>query len=280
MVRARDARGRGPILLALMKIRTLLVPALLLFALVGVRTQSQAAPRLTELTGTALGFDQEQSLLSVNTRLGPKLFLVTPRTLFLLNNHEADVDDVLPGDEVTVRYQFDTSEARLVHLFREARQTARVTAATANSLSLRVRGATLTLQANAASQMQLANIAVGNPQVLVGQRVTAVFEPGSQLLLRLKGDVSAANGTVTAVNTTTNQVTLSGRRGGVFTLDPSATIILGEEQVTLPDVVVGSRARLAFVRSAGLRRGLALSVTPVATPPAATGSNSRGGAAS
>lgn len=221
---------------------------------------STAAPRLAEATGTVSGFDTGQSLLDVNTRLGSKLFLVRPTTLILLNNHTATTDSIELGDDVTVTYRFDTSEATQIHLFREARSRGRITAVGTGTMDLRkANGAVVRLRPDANSRVELEDILLVNQSVLVGRQASAVFEPGTLVLLSLAARSSRAEGRVQSRDTTAKTVTLAGgRTPRVFTLDAAATVRRNGAVAALADIQVGDRVTIAFVRTGTIRKALAV----------------------
>jgi hypothetical protein len=230
----------------------------LLFPCATPRLQAGALP-VTSVSGRIIAFDEDTSLLAVNTRLGRRSFLITNTTLILLNNHAGDTGDLQPGDEANVTFQYHNSAATRVRVFRETRQRGTVTAVGNNTIDLRLRGgAVIQLRPDAQSRIELEQIPVEDRRVLIGRRVVSVFEPGTFLLLSLAGESGSAAGPITAVDAATRTVTLGGRRPRVYTLDAPATVRRGGEVVPLTALTVGDRARVAFVREGTTFRGLAL----------------------
>jgi hypothetical protein len=230
----------------------------LCFAAAGMRPAAGGQPHLTETTGTITGFDEDQSLLNVNTRLGPKLFLVTEQTVILLNNHDGDTDDLVPPREVEVHYRFDTSEAFLVHVFSQATRSGTVVEADDNSLDLRVKTAVLGLDIDDQSLLHIGDILLEDPAVLAGLRAKAVFEPGSDLLLRLNAESQAFSGNITALDTMARTMTVTGKKARSFEVDAAATVLIGNDFDDLDGLTVGDKVRVAFVKRGGTLQALAI----------------------
>lgn len=242
---------------------SLLVAALLMVLATVAFVRPAAALHLTETTGTVLGYDDDTTLLSVNTRLGPKTFVVTTGTLILLNNHTANLNNIQPNDKVTVRYRFDTSVAATVHLFRERRVAGTVVAGSDEELDVRIKGgAVVTFELNDSSRVDLEGILLDDLSVLEGRRVTAIYEPGSFLLLSLKGESPRLAGRITAVDTAARTVTVSGRTPRTVTLGTAATLRRSGAVVPITSLVVGDRVTIAYVRSGTTLQGLALTARP------------------
>jgi hypothetical protein len=236
--------------------RTLLAIALLGAALPLARPA--AAANLTVATGTVIGFSAQDQVLRVNTRLGALSLLVTSDTLVLLNNHTATNTDIRAGDKVTVEYRFDTREVKLVHLVRQQRRTGRIVDVTATAVVLRVDGANLSLRTDTQSLVELEEIPLTTRSVLIGRQATAVFEPGSLLLLSLNGESELVTAPLTAVDATARTVTLGGRRPRTLTLDSAATLLRNGTTTTIASLVTGDRVTVAFIRQGTVLRGLAL----------------------
>lgn len=254
---------------------SLLLALLPLTTVYAVRPVKAAATQRTipqaHLSGTVVGFDNSAQLLSVNTRLGLKRLLVNNRTLVLLNNHTAALTAITAGDEVTVDYQYDTSIANTIHLFREASRSGTVVSTTTNGISLRLKnGAILTLTTNAGSVVELGGIPLTSNSVLVGRRVTAIYEPGTFTLLSLAGSSKTVKGTITAIDPVTRSLIISGRNALTFDISDDATVRRAGSAASLTDLAVGDRVVVAFLRDAGIVRALAIdaragTVTPTGT---------------
>ncbi|MGV3719500.1 MAG: hypothetical protein ACO1SX_01210, partial [Actinomycetota bacterium] len=80
--------------------RPLLLLSLCLLPLLPMAGDRQAAAALppARISGTVTGFDNQALLIGLNTRLGPRSFLLSSRTLVLLNNHSAARTDIQIGD--------------------------------------------------------------------------------------------------------------------------------------------------------------------------------------
>jgi hypothetical protein len=232
--------------------------------LAGAALPAAAGLHLTTLTGSVTAFDAGASILNVNTRLGRKLFRVTAQTVVLLNNHGATTQNITAGDKATVTFRFDTSEASTIFLVRETKQQGTVTTASANAVSFFVNGtSTLALTANPNSHMQLNGIPVANPAVLNGRSASVIFEPGSLLVLSLAARASSATGTIAAIDSATNTVTLAahgGQAARTFTLDTAATIRRKGQVVPITSLLGGDRVTVAFVRSGTTLHALAVQV--------------------
>jgi hypothetical protein len=240
----------------------LLLPALLLSPL--STGPSKAAVRSVEVRGTVIGFDQGTSLIALNTRLGARSFLVTSRTLVLLNNRSASANNIAIGDEAIVNYQYETSTANTIHLIRRIRRSGTVGTVTDNSLQFRIsRRASLQLQLNDASEVLVEGIPVDEPAVLTGLKAKAVVEPGSLLLLTLKASSRATRGRLAAVDFIESTITITGRRNLTLPVDPLATIRRNGSLVGLEELTAGDRVRVAFVKQRGVFRVLAIEATGV-----------------
>lgn len=248
-----------------------LLPALLLFSFISVPAfhpsavpPVQAAPHLTETTGTFLGFDEDSGIVGVNTRLGTKQLIVVPETLFVLNNRAVQPAALLLGDQVTIRYRFDTAVVFEVFATREARRSGVITDVRANQLDLRIgRGVTLTFSLDSRTRVSLEGILLSDFSVLERKRATLVYEPGSSLLaLSVSGRALRAGARITAIDPNARTVSLGGRRPRTFTLDDTATLRRNGEFVEIDDLVVGDRATLAFVRDGKTLRAQALQARP------------------
>jgi len=216
-------------------------------------------PPLAEAVGRVISFEQATGILALNTRLGREEFSVSDETLVLLNNHAADTGDIRRGDRARVTYRFDTSEAVIVHLTREAALSGRVVRVTGSSIEVRVgRGAVVSLRPDANSRVELEGIPLEEHSVLVGLRVEAVYEPETFLLLALDGDAPVARGVVSAVDAKTRTLSISGARARTFAVDQAATVRRDGASATLASVAVGDRVRVAFVREGGSLRALAI----------------------
>jgi hypothetical protein len=238
----------------------LLVTTLFCFAAAAAGVPA-AEPHLTETTGTVTGFDPDSDQLSVNSRLGPKLFLVTSGTAILLNNHAAGTNDIQAGDQVAVTYRFDTSVATIVHLFRETRIQGRVVSVGATAIGFRFRRATLQLRTDAGSRIEVADIPMSGGQALIGRRATAIFEPGTLLLLSLSANAPVASGRLSAVDAAARTVTVAGRRSVQFTLDAAAGVRRNGQAAAIADLRVGDRVKVAFAREGPTNRALAVQAT-------------------
>lgn len=229
-------------------VRSVLVVLVMLAAL--VPEARGAEPHLTVTTGTITGFDQQSALLNVNTRLGPKFFLVTAQTIIFLNDRAGTNASLTAGSEVELEYRFDTSEALFIRVFRETRMSGRVLSTTATTLVFRRENrGQATLRLDGQSKIRLAGIGVDNEAVLIGRRGTVVVEPGTLLVLRYSGDASEFNGTVSAVDALSGTITVAGKKKTrTFEVDPVATVRLNDALVDLADLAPGDRIRVAYFK--------------------------------
>jgi hypothetical protein len=241
---------------------TLLVALLPLFSPGAVRP-TLAAPLQSlpeaHVSGKVYTYDNEAQLLSVNTRLGLKRFIVTNSTVLLLNNHTTAFTNITTGDQVTVDYQYETSTANTIRLIREASRTGMVTSTTATGISLRLNsGAVLPLVINSSSVLELGGIPLTTHSVLVGRRVTAVYEPGTLAVLSLEASSKTAKGTITAVDPTGLTLAISGKKAFTFAISSDATVRRTGASAELTDLVVGDRVVVAYLREASTVRALAI----------------------
>jgi len=219
-------------------------------------------------SGTIYAYDASGPLLSVNTRLGLKRFLLNNRTLVLLNNHSSTLNANNVGDEVIVDYQYDTLIANTVQIIREASRTGTVVSTTTTSISLRLRnGAVLALTTNGNSVVELGGIPLTSNGVLVGRKVTAVYEPGTFTLLSLDGSSKTAKGNITAIDPTNRTLVISGRNALTFDIDADATVRRAGSSAALTDLVVGDRVVVAYLRDASTVRALAIDARAAAVTP-------------
>lgn len=224
--------------------------------------------RPVQVSGTVAGYDNGTQLIAVNTRMGLKSFIVNNRTLVLLNNHSAALTAITAGDEVTVEYQYETSTANTIHLFREASRSGTVVSTTTTAVNLRLKsGAVLTLTTNAGSVVDLEGIRLTSNSVLVGRRVTAVYEPGTFTLLSLEASSKLAKGTITAVDPEARTLVISGPKALTFAVHADATVRRAGSSAALTDLTVGDKVTVAYLREASTVRALALTARPAPVSP-------------
>jgi hypothetical protein len=234
----------------------------------GAASQLRSIPE-AHASGTIFAFDPGGPLLSVNTRLGLKRFLLNNRTLLLLNNHTTTLTANNVGDQVTVDYDYTTSTANTVHVFREASRSGTVVSATSSTITLRLgNGTVLTLNSNAGSVVELGGIPLTSNSVLVGRKVKAVFEPGTFLLLSLDGSSKTTKGTITSIDAEARTLVISGRNALTFDISTDATVRRAGSSAALTDLVVGDRVQVAYLRNAGTVRALAINARPGTVTPA------------
>jgi hypothetical protein len=249
--------------------RLILLPTLLLLGLLLAAASPAPAPahhdfptrppRLMDLDGTVVAFSADAGLMTVDTRLGVKLFEVSSRTQVLLNNRAAPLTAVQVGDHVRVTFRFDTGEAFEIRIFREVRARGIVRNVTPQGIELELeRGGFITLRPDAHSRVTLSGIPLTNYEVLVGRPAVVLYEPGSLLLLSLEARAARGVGALTALDPTTRALILSGARAWRIEVDPAATIRRGNQFVLLTDLRVGERLVVIAVPESGRLRGLAI----------------------
>lgn len=254
---------------------TVLIALLPLFQPGTVRP-AQAAPlqALPEahVSGKVYTYDNEGQFLSVNTRLGLKRFIVTNSTVLLLNNHTTAANSITTGDQVTVDYQYETSTANTIRLIREASRTGTVTSTTTTGITLRLNsGAVLPLVTNASSVLELGGIPLSTRSVLLGRRVTAVYEPGTLAVLSLEAASKTAKGTITSVDPTGLTLAISGKKAFTFAISADATVRRTGASAELTDLVVGDRVVVAYLREASTVRALAIDARAGVVTPTRSG---------
>ena len=241
--------------------RKLLALPLLLAAvtlLAGLARTGAAEPALSEISGTVTGYDPDSDLFNVNTRLGPKLFLVTDDTEVTLNNRTTTMNQLMTGDLVTVEYRFDTSVVYTVDATREERARGRIVTVTNNAITVRSSGENLALRPDAQSRVELQGIPLQDRSVLNRLDAVGIYQPGSLLLLSLNASASDFSGRVGAVDSVNRTITVTGKKSRTFSVNPVATVRRNGEFVTLANVQPGDRVRVAFAKSGGERVVLAM----------------------
>lgn len=211
------------------------------------------------LSGTIFAYDPAGPLLSVNTRLGLKRLLLNNRTLVLLNNHTTTLTANNVGDQVSVDYQYETSTANTVQIIREASRTGTVVSTTATSISVRTaKGIIQAFTTNANSVVELGGIPLTANGVLVGRKVTVIYEPGTSTLLSLDGSSKTVKGTITSIDAAARTLAISGNNPLSFTISTDATVRRAGVSAALADLAVGDRVTVAYLRSAGTVQALAI----------------------
>lgn len=238
----------------LARLPRLLVPALpvLAAAILLSPRPTPAAPHLTELRGTVLGFDQGSSLIGFQSVVGVRQLVVTSRSRIIINGSPAQPQNLQNGDSGIARFRFDTQELFTLHVERVVRVRGKVVATSANRIDLRSQGALLGLTTDAQTRLSLEGIRLEDRAVLVGLGAKAIYETaGQQLaLLELKAEGAVRKGTIAAVDGTENTLTLEGR-SIAFSVHTAATIRRNGEEVELEELQVGDRVRLAGTRLPG-----------------------------
>jgi hypothetical protein len=224
----------------------------------GLSALEVRAQRSTELSGTVTGYSTTTTQLNVNTRLGPRSFLVNSRTIIVLNNHSATTTDIQVGDRVTVEFRFDTLEASFVRLVRELKARGPITATSTTTIDQRINGGVFTLRTNANSVIVLEGIPVSNRAILIGRGATSIYEPSTLTLLSLSADALVAVGTISAIDTATRKVTVRDRVARDFVVDANATIRRNGSTVLFSSLALNDRVKLAWVRSGAVSNALAL----------------------
>lgn len=241
--------------------RRLLLAAALSGAVAGLNP-AQAAQPLATLTGTVTGYDASSTLLSVNGRLGVEQFIVPTSAQILLNGRASTVQAIQVGDEVTVRYDYNTARAVVVRVFREAKRQVTINTVSSTGMGLRLpSGNVVAAKIDAASQITLEGFQVSNNAVLVGRSATAIYEPGTFLILSLAVNGQVFKGRATAVDSSGRTVTLAGTQSLTFAVDTNATITRNGSAATLAQIVVGDQVKTVFVKNAAGRRSLLLKAT-------------------
>jgi len=232
--------------------------------LVGPSASAQVREPVAEISGEVVSYSTGSNNLTVNTRLGPKLFVLTATTLVLLNNHSANEQSISTGDQVRVEYFYPSFVAKTIHLTREAKRRGRITAITDTTLALQLSsGATINFSVNDSSHLALTGIALTDSSVLLNRRATVVYEPSTtnaQLLLSLAGEADQLTGRLASTDATANTLTL--RTGRTLRVDAAATLRRADKAVSLSDLRAGDKLKLALAGSGAGRRVLALRATP------------------
>jgi hypothetical protein len=244
-----------------------LLPLLTLSAVWPARP-AEALRQLPEAhaSGTIYAYDASGPLLSVNTRLGLKRFLLNNRTLVLLNNHTSTLSANNVGDDVTVDYQYETSTANTVQITREASRNGTVVSTTSTTINVRLgSGAVQSFTTNAASVVELGGILLTGNSVLVGRKVTVIYEPGTSTLLSLSGSSKTVKGTITSIDATGRTLAISGNTPLSFAINTDATVRRAGVSAALTDLTVGDRVTVAYLRDAGVVRALAIDARAAAT---------------
>jgi phage baseplate assembly protein gpV len=237
----------------------LLLPALLAAALLpGPASRADDVP-LTRMTGSVVSFDTDSQLLTVNTRVGSRQFVVSNLTQIFLNNRTSTTAQLVPGDPVTIEFNWVTSEARFVYITRQVTRKGTVAAATATRITLKLaRGGSIALTTDDLSRVRVEGIPIDDFTILEGLKGTAVLQPGTFLTMSLQLQSNIARGTITALDPATRTVTIDGPRAGAYVFPDNATFWVEDEFVEFEDLVVGRPARIAYKAKRNGPRGLAI----------------------
>jgi len=221
-----------------------------------------------DISGRVTSFDTASMILTVNTALGIKQFLLNARTLILINNHTGTAANITIGDLVTVTYQPFNSIATQVLIIRESTASGKITTATAGSIGLKISsGAVLNLTVNANSVVELNGIPITTPTVLVGLHAHAIYETGTFLLLSLTAESkSLTNGRITVIDTTNRTITVTANgRQFFFTVDLNATVRRNGATDVFSNLQLGDRVKVAYVTKNQVNRALAIQANGVTT---------------
>ena len=239
--------------------------------------RAQAGAFDVTVTGTVISLGAQNTStglrdLSINTRLGPRTVEVGATTLLLLNNHTTTAANITVGLKAEVIYNYSTLLAKQVKVFNETKITGKVVSATTTSVTIRKSGANITLTTNTGSVLDLNGIPISNPAVLVGQKGTFVYEPGTNLVLSSDSAATLVkNATLTSVDNTTRSLVTGGTQPLTFTVDTNATILRNGQIVPLTSLVAGDRLRISYTRditnpNSPVLRLLALEASPLTNP--------------
>lgn len=196
---------------------------------------------------------------------------VVPGTLIQVANHHAGLADLHVGDEAEAKYDPNTLNASRIET--QAGGHAANLAVVGTVLSTGTDGASeqptvsldlnrdgvadLTLIVADSTRIQLGDATVSPSQLglLVGLGVRAEYDGTTFVAKEIQAGPSSAGtrvvaGSVTAVDTTANTLTLQTAAGALTLQVPAGiTIQLGGTALTLADLQVGETVRVAFVRN-------------------------------
>jgi len=216
-----------------------------------------ATGHLTVTTGTVTQVAVANNTINVNTRLGPKSLTINSSTLVFLNDRASNLQAITAGDEVELRYRFDTGVVSLIKITRETSQRGRVTAATTSNLTFKIPDAgTITLTTDTLTHQRLADLTVDDHRALIGVGGKAIYQTGANgLLLRFIVDGEIFKGSVTSVDTVASTIVVGTR---TFKLVEFGTVRLNGESSTLSALTTGDKVRVGFIRSGAPRSAIVI----------------------
>lgn len=220
-----------------------------------------ADPVPTETSGTIVAIDIPNSLMTVNTRLGPKAFIIDNTALVFVNGRPGTPQSIQVGDRVDLAYYFDTGLVTTVEIIRETSRRGRVVSATETTVTYQVNGTgRITFTTDDLTQASVGGVGVADFRALAGITGNAVFQPGgtSPLLLRFAGTGTLFAGRVVSVDAVNSTLVVAARRSLPFRLVQFGTVRLNGADSDLASLAPGDRVRLGFVRRAGALRAITI----------------------
>lgn len=209
------------------------------------------------VTGVILGFDEDDGILTVETRTNRLDLLLTNSTEIFVNGRSAAVNALQLDDRVTVTYETFTYRATRIEVNRQRKRSGRIVSVNGNNIVFKSKsGERVTLTRDASSRIRLEGRAVEDPAVLVRANAVATFDSSNRTLLTLNASAASATGTVTAFDEEEATLTLSGRRALDFNIDENATIRRDGEIAEIADIVVGDTGTVLFLKQGSGRRAV------------------------
>lgn len=228
-----------------------------------------------EVNGTVAEVDPVQSTLSVVPNSGGTTITVTvgPSTVLKCDDSTITLADIVPGDQVEVKYDLATLTAIKIEdkscggpvppVLAEVKGTVAAVDLGAQTVSVTPKngGAPVVLNVAPTTVITRNGLPATLADLQVGDSVEAKYDPSTSVAVKIEAKTyvpapppsvtGKVEGTVTAVDTVASTISIQDRRGSVVTLavDANTVIKSGRQIITLADVVVGQRAEAKYDRN-------------------------------
>jgi len=222
-------------------------PLALLTVLIAVAPALAVEPIIANRSGRVTEVAAAVGTLQVQTHARILNLLLTPETQVFLNNHTAQQAQIVVGDRVDVRYDFNTLEVIRLVIHRAFKTHGRILAAANNSVTLRQpRAPNITSQVNAATELKIEKTAVDSATLFLGLEAHAKLETISNLALRLDGHAPLAKGKLNTMNAATGAFTVDGGPLTNFMLHQQGRVTFFGRPVTLASLAPGDRLKVGY----------------------------------
>ncbi len=224
----------------------------------GICAPPLGAAQTATIEGTVIGYSAQSALLNVMTPVGSRNFLVNTETLIILNGRSSSAQQLTANSEVEVRYEYPSYVARRIDITREAKRSGTIRSATTTTFDLKIRNAVLTMRPDNNSRIDIEGLALDDRRTLAGLQATVIYEPGTLLVLSAEAQAQKFKGKITALNTTTRVMTVTGTSIRDFTVDTNATIRRDGVTAQITGLAVDDKVTVVFVKAGAVRRALIL----------------------